>query len=241
MIIEGVKLLDQNYYETITVRDGVIKVGGKLLNTIHMNKSFTESLRGKTDEEIRVAVIEYFMNYNKLNYVSNDFSRITGYMSYAGSESGKLLIIDDKISEEEKTKILNKYIRDRYSFLYNHPCDVYGLNVNYGDTSSYAVSRSGSVKFNLAQTNNKLPIYENAFIEEFLDQVFGNEIIEVVKPKKYEEHVSNYKLVGNDKVVILGMMNKEIMKKVDEHNKKCARIKKENEDALIMQLKMEGF
>ena len=41
--------------------------------------------------------------------------------------------------------------------------------------------------------------------------------------------------------LILGMMNKEIMKKVDEHNKKCARIKKENEDALIMQLKMEGF
>ena len=44
----------------------------------------------------------------------------------------------------EKTKVLNKYVRDRYYFLYNHPCDMYGLNVNNGETSSYSITRSGS-------------------------------------------------------------------------------------------------
>ena len=241
MKIEGIKQLYQNFYETITVRDGVIKVSGKVLDTMHMDKAFTDSLRGKTDEEIRLAVIDYFMSYNRLNFVSDDFSRLTGSIYYVGSESGKLLIINDKASEEEKSKILNKYIRDRYYFLYNHPSDVYGLNVNYNDTSSYSITRGGSVKFNLARSRSKLPEYEANFIEEFLNQVFGNEIIIVIKPKKDEEYATNYKLVGNGKSVILGMMNKDVLKKVEEHNKKCEKMKKENENAKKLQFKMEGF
>lgn len=241
MKIEGIKQLDQNFYETITVKDGVIRVSGKVLDTTYMNKSFTDSLRGKSDEEIRLAIIEYFMSYNRLNFVSDDFSRLTGSIYYAGSESGKLLIINDKASEEEKSKILNKYIRDRYYFLYNHPSDTYGLNVNFGDTSSYSITRSGSVKFNLARKNNKLAEYENNFIDEFLDEVFADEIIEVIKPNKDEEYSINYELVGNGKRIILGLMNKDILKKVEEHNRRCTKIRKENQEMMKLQLKMEGF
>lgn len=241
MKIEGIKQLDQNFYETITVRDGVINVSGKALDTIHMNKSFTDSLRGKSDEEIRLAVIEYFMTYNRLNFVSDDFSRITGPIYYVGSESGKLLIINDQTTEIEKTKVLNKYVRDRYYFLYNHPCDMYGLNVNNGETSSYSITRSGSVKFNLSRKNGKLPEYENIFVETFLNEIFDDEVITVVKPKNGEEYNSNYELVGNGKRVILGMMNKDILKKVEEHNKRCEKIRKEKEEMRKLQLKMEGF
>ncbi len=241
MRIEGVKQLDQNFYETITVRDGIIKVSGKVLDTIHMSKSFTDSLRGKSDEEIRMAIIEYFMNYNRLNFISDDFSRITGPIYYVGTESGKLLLINDKTTETEKMRILNKYIRDRYYFLYNHPCDIYGLNVNYGETSSYFITRSGCVKFNLSRDKDKLPEYENVFVETFLDEIFKDEIVTVVKPKNGEDYKSNYELVGNGKRVILGMMNKDILKKVEEHNKKCEKMKKENEEIRKLQLKMEGI
>lgn len=241
MRIEGVKQLDQNFYETITVRDGIIKVSGKVLDTIHMSKSFTDSLRGKSDEEIRMAIIEYFMNYNRLNFISDDFSRITGPIYYVGTESGKLLLINDKTTETEKMRILNKYIRDRYYFLYNHPCDIYGLNVNYGETSSYFITRSGYVKFNLSRDKDKLPEYENVFVETFLDEIFKDEIVTVVKPKNGEDYKSNYELVGNGKRVILGMMNKDILKKVEEHNKKCEKMKKENEEIRKLQLKMEGI
>ena len=241
MQIEGIKQLDQNFYETITVRDGVIKVSGKVLDTIHMNKSFTDYLRGKSDEEIKRSIIEYFLNYNRLNFVSDDFSRITGPIYYVGSESGKLLIINDETTLVEKTKILNKYVRDRYYFLYNHPCDMYGLNVNYGDTSSYSLTRGGSVKFNLSRKNGKLPECESTFVETFLNEIFGDDVITVVKPKNGEEYNSNYELVGNGKRVILGMMNKDILKKVEEHNKKCEKIRKEKEELIKLQLKMEGF
>lgn len=241
MKIEGIRQLDQNFYETITVRYGVIKVSGKVLDTVTLGKSFSESLRGKSDEEIRKAVIEYFMDYNRLNFISDDFSRVTGPIYYVGSESGKLLLINDQTSEGEKKRIIDKYVRDRYYFLYNHPSDMYGLNVNYGDTSSYSITRSGSVKFNLSRNNGILPEYESTFVERFLDEIFRDEVITVVKPKNDEKYKSNYELVANGKRVILGMMNKDILKKVEEHNRKCDFVRKENEDALKMQLKMEGF
>ncbi len=241
MKIEGIRQLDQNFYETITVRDGVIKVSGKVLNTVTLGKSFSESLRGKTDEEIRKSVIEYFMNYNRLNFISDDFSRITGPIYYVGSESGKLLLISDRTSEEEKKRILDKYVRDRYYFLYNHPSDIYGLNVNYGETSSHSITRSGSVKFNLSRSNGKLSEYESDFVETFLNEIFRDEVIMVVKPKDAEDYNSNYELVANGKRVILGLMNKDILKKVEEHNKRCEKLIKEREEVRKLQLKMEGF
>lgn len=241
MKIEGIRQLDQNFYETITVRDGVIKVSGNVLNTVTLGKSFSDSLRGKTDEEIRMAVIEYFMNYNRINFISDDFSRVTGPIYYVGSESGKLLLINDQTSEEEKKRILDKYVRDRYYFLYNHPSDIYGLNVNYGDTSSHSITRSGSVKFNLSRNNGKLPEYESDFVETFLNEIFRDEVITVIKPKDAEDYNSNYELVANGKRVILGMMNKDILKKVEEHNKRCIKVNKEKDEIKKLQLKMEGF
>lgn len=241
MKIEGIRQLDQNFYDTIVVRNGEIKVNGKVLDTVTLGKSFNESLRGKSDEEIKNAVIEYFLEYNCINFVSSDFSRINGSIFYVGSQSGKLLIINDETTLVEKTKVVNKYVRDRYYFLYNHPSDIYGLNVNYGDTSSYSLTRSGSVKFNLSFKNGKLPECESTFVETFLNEIFGDEVITVVKPKNGEEYNSNYELVGNGKRVILGMMNKDILKKVEKHNKKCEKIRKEREEIRKLQLKMEGF
>lgn len=241
MKIDGIKQLDQNYYETITVRDGIIRVSGKILDTVNMNKSFTDSLRGKSDEEIRLAIIDYFIRYNKVNFLSDEFSRLTGPNFCAGSESGKLLIINDKASEIEKTKVLNKFISDRYRFLFNYPSLMYGLTINYGKTSSYSVSRNGNPRFNLSRVGGKLPNYEIEFISEFIDQVFDNELIEVIKPKNEDKYNSNYELKSKSKRVILGILDKEILKKVDEHNKKCLKSIKESEVAKKMQLKMEGF
>ena len=46
MRIEGIRQLDQNFYDTIVVRNGIIKVNGKLLDTVILGNSFSESLRG---------------------------------------------------------------------------------------------------------------------------------------------------------------------------------------------------
>lgn len=46
MRIEGIRQLDQNFYDTIVVRNGIIKVNGKLLDTVTLGNSFSESLRG---------------------------------------------------------------------------------------------------------------------------------------------------------------------------------------------------
>ena len=67
-----------------------------------------------------------------------------------------------------------------------------------------------------------------------------------------DEHFKVYKFKVKDFINLLGIENqnkyksvpkitKDLMKKVDEHNKKCDFIKKEKEEAMKLQLKMEGF
>ena len=166
MRIEGIRQLDQNFYDTIVVRNGIIKVNGKLLDTVTLGNSFSESLRGgKSDEEIKDAVIEYFLRYNRINFISSDFSRINGLMFYVGSQSEKLLIIDNDEMSESKAKILRRYISDRDDFLYNSCASTYSINTNYSNSSSYNTTREGNIRFNLAKESTGLPQYETEFLE----------------------------------------------------------------------------
>ena len=240
MRIEGIKQLDQNFYDTIVVRNGEIKVNGKVLDTVTLGKSFSESLRGKSDEEIKNAVIEYFLEYNRINFVSSDFSRMNGSMFYVGSQSGKLLIIDNDEMSEGKAKVLRRYVNDRDSFLYNSCADTYSINTNYGNTSSYTITRDGNLKFNLARESTGIPQYESKFLERFINHIFADEYIRVIQ-RGNKELEDGVELVSDKKRVIARVLTKDLMKKVEEHNRKCDFVRKENEDALKMQLKMEGF
>lgn len=240
MRIEGIKQLDQNFYDTIVVRNGEIKVNGKVLDTVTLGKSFSESLRGKSDEEIKNAVIEYFLEYNRINFVSSDFSRMNGSMFYVGSQSGKLLIIDNDEMSEGKAKVLRRYVNDRDSFLYNNCADTYSISTNYGSTSSYTITRDGNLKFNLARESTGIPQYESKFLERFINHIFVDEYIRVIQ-RGNKELEDGVELVSDKKRVIARVLTKDLMKKVEEHNRKCDFVRKENEDALKMQLKMEGF
>ena len=240
MRIEGIRQLDQNFYDTIVVRNGIIKVNGKLLDTVTLGNSFSESLRGKSDEEIKDAVIEYFLRYNRLNFISSEFSRINGLMFYVGSQSEKLLIIDNDEMSESKAKILRRYISDRDDFLYNSCASTYSINTNYSNSSSYNTTREGNLRFNLARESTGLPQYESEFLEKFINHIFGDEYIKVI-PRGEKELEDGVELVSGEKRVIARVFTKDLMKKVDEHNKKCDFIKKEKEEAMKLQLKMEGF
>lgn len=240
MKIEGIRQLDQNFYDTIVVRNGEIKVNGKVLDTVTLGKSFSESLRGKSDEEIKNAVIEYFLRYNRINFISSDLSRINGLMFYVGSQSEKLLIIDNDEMSESKAKILRRYISDRDNFLYNSTASTYTINTNYANISSYNTTREGNIRFNLARESTGIPQYESEFLERFINHIFADEYIKVI-PRGKKELEDGVELVSGEKRVIAKVFTKDLMKKVDEHNKKCDFIRKEKEEAMKLQLKMEGF
>lgn len=240
MKIEGIRQLDQNFYDTIVVRNGEIKVNGKVLDTVTLGKSFSESLRGKSDEEIKNAVIEYFLRYNRINFISSDLSRINGLMFYVGSQSEKLLIIDNDEMSESKAKILRRYISDRDNFLYNSTASTYTINTNYANSSSYNTTREGNIRFNLARESTGIPQYESEFLERFINHIFADEYIKVI-PRGKKELEDGVELVSGEKRVIAKVFTKDLMKKVDEHNKKCDFIRKEKEEAMKLQLKMEGF
>ena len=48
-------------------------------------------------------------------------------------------------------------------------------------------------------------------------------------------------LVGNNKRVIAAVINKDIMKKIEEHNERCEKERLEREATMKLQMQMEGF
>lgn len=240
MKIQGLKQLDQNSYDSISISEDRAIISGKEIKTVPLMVRFSDELRGKTDKEIQNLIVEQFLDYSKVSYISDDYSRLRGNVVYAGTEPGRLLILNDVADEEMKTKILEKYIKSRRDFLYNNCNDTYSLMINYGKTSSYSITREGTIKFNLSRTGKDLTEFEIPFLDEFLDYVFGSETItiETHENKGIDDGVY---LVGNNKKVIAAVINKEIMKKIEEHNERCEKEKLEREAAMKLQMKMEGF
>ena len=161
-------------------------------------------------------------------------------MFYVGSQSEKLLIIDNDEMSESKAKILRRYISDRDNFLYNSTASTYTINTNYANSSSYNTTREGNIRFNLARESTGIPQYESEFLERFINHIFDDEYIKVI-PRGKKELEDGVELVSGEKRVIAKVFTKDLMKKVDEHNKKCDFIRKEKEEAIKLQLKMEGF
>ena len=240
MKIQGLKQLDQNSYDSISISEDRAVISGKEIKTVPLMARFSDQLRGKTDKEIQNLIVDQFLDYSRISYVSDDYSRLRGNVVYAGTEPGRLLILNDVADEEMKAKILEKYIKSRRAFLYNNCNNTYSLMINYGKTSSYCITREGTIKFNLSKTGKDLTEFEIPFIEEFLDYVFGSETItmETHENKGIEDGVY---LVGNNKRVIAAVINKDIRKKIEEHNERCEKERLERETAMKLQMKMEGF
>ena len=118
MKIEGIRQLDQNFYDTIVVRNGIIKVNGKLLDTVTLGNSFSESLRGKSDEEIKDANILDEPRYVEDDWlVSGDFDLdrttmfplIPNLVQFTSGQLSltNLLNIENLVYNIEKTDELN--------------------------------------------------------------------------------------------------------------------------------------
>ncbi len=240
MQIQGLKQLDQNNYDSISISEDKIIISGKEIKTVSLMTRFSDELKDKTYKEIQNLIVEHFLDYSRVNYISEDYSRLRGNVVYAGTGPGRLLILNNVTDEEIKTKILEKYIRSRKDFLYNNYSDKYSLMINYGKSSSYSITREGTIRFNLSKTDKEISDFELSFIEEFLDYVFEKEtiVIETYENNGIEDGVY---LIGNNKRVIVSAISKDIMKKINEHNERCEKEKLEIEEAMKLQMKMEGF
>ena len=110
MKIQGLKQLDQNSYDSISISEDRAVISGKEIKTVPLMARFSDELRGKTDKEIQNLIVDQFLDYSRISYVSDDYSRLRGNVVYAGTEPGRLLILNDVADEEMKAKILEKYI-----------------------------------------------------------------------------------------------------------------------------------
>ena len=118
MKIQGLKQLDQNSYDSISISEDRAVISGKEIKTVPLMARFSDELRGKTDKEIQNLIVDQFLDYSRISYVSDDYSRLRGNVVYAGTEPGRLLILNDVADEEMKAKIFAHIANNYWLYFY---------------------------------------------------------------------------------------------------------------------------
>ena len=243
MNIYGLKYLDKNDYNSISIDEGIISVSSNAkMSTIPVGRPFRESLKGLDDESKVNEVIDYFLRNNRLTFI-NDCS----FCIVVGNEN-RLLKFKVNPTKENKSKIFNKYLADRSETLLSIPVDTYIID-DTSKMSSYSIINGDTMRFVLASKEHKYLDFERRFLKELLGHVFDDEAhIKTIYHK--DEDGNDTKEV--DGVFIIGEhprgsrirvnhLNNEIKMAVISHNTRIRKEKEENETAKKMQLKMEGF
>lgn len=60
MKIQGLKQLDQNSYDSISISEDRAVISGKEIKTVPLMARFSDELRGKTDKEIQNLIVANF-------------------------------------------------------------------------------------------------------------------------------------------------------------------------------------
>lgn len=254
--INGLKKLDANFYEKIVIKDSeqgfLVNVSGNLtkLDTVHVGDKVSSRLKDISDEEKIKEIIEYYLDYNKINTIN--VSRSSDEILIKSLE-GKTLIIQSSspFTDNIKKSLFDKYNKDRCDYCYSSKnVKVICLDVSW-ESSSYEMildekSNKGNLCLTLKTGINGLVSSETKFLLEFILNKISecNEKIEIISvfDLDYKNGVFGewYSLLcGNFEIYF--SKRKDLLwifELVDEYNKK---INNDKLDIKKRQLKMEGF
>ena len=169
MQIVGKTYLNNGNYMCIAVNPNIIIVrgDGTFIESKEGNK-FTDNLNDKTDNEIVRDVVDYFLNNNKLAYISNE--------SAIGID-GKKLIYRNICDPVVLKRIVDKYLQDRFEFTKNN--ELSRCTIDISNTSSGYNSEG---KYVLAATEDSVHKFrlcgsELKFINDLLNEMYADEIV----------------------------------------------------------------
>lgn len=235
MEVNGKENLRSNLYHSVIISDNVITAIGEKEDDPKMSKEMENEFKNLSTEDKRKLVIEYFIDYNHIVFISKDEDKRKLYI--VGIQD-RILIVENYRDDEEKL-LYNKYQNDRLNYLYNDHSEDLSLDLSFQNTSSYNKtgihSNKEVSKYYLSCENDKLQEYEKDFIKEFLECTFKGKKVTLINKKN-----ENY-IVGNGKIVYIQNINKELINIVNKYNKKAIEVEKYNEEQMKLQLKMEGF
>ena len=254
--INGLKKLDENYYERILIRkkedNYKIEVRGNKSNymTLESLNKISNYLKNETDSEKIRTIIEYFLRYTTINEISDRayLDRHDGKFLKAGGSKELYLQIPKK---DEFCDIPNmiaiKYFNDRLLF-----CEE-NKDINFIEL--HVLERKGSyerteynfgtrLNFNLMSEGFKLVEEEKIFLKEFILEKFKSigKPAYIRREEVYIPSAENYIELGD--YLTCGHFRMKLCHNTDVINAVTDTVYNYNEsliEAKKKQLKMEGF
>ena len=161
MKIKGIKKLNQNNYNNVTISYG----NGEYFITVTGGERYPSMKTGKpvisSDSSIE-DIVAYFLDNNKISYLSRKDD--INLLLISNRVKNLLLYNIPDLSDEIRKKIIEKYNVDRTNFVYNLD-DVRVIIFSYKDYSEY---RYVFKKPNMEQTNS---VSVNSFASEELSRL----------------------------------------------------------------------
>ncbi len=183
MRIIGGKYLDSSNYSRIQVSNDKVSISKSNQEALFYNNDFINSLRNKPDNQKVNSIIEHYLNFNRINFVSSD---------YVSSIDNKKLIINKTYGNDIVRKIISKYKQDRLETLEENERDIYNLHLSK-KYSSY----DNNGNYYLVHQDYILYDGEVMFLYDLIDIVFGSELA--------------YLIYDNGKMKILSLYGNKII------------------------------
>lgn len=251
VLIENVDKLDANNYDKITIREemkenavGVtyVSVEGRttIFPTVLLPNRFSNILRRGRDEDTIRRIIEYFLQYTKVNSIIGRPMYEDDFV-VKGARSLNINIFDLDLSLSIETLVWQKYISDRAQFLEEHDdAKIYEFFVKE-NTSDYRVD--GNISLILDSYGDDVISSECNFFKHFLMEkllVKGDEaeFLEGYMPNEYGDDIiemSNWIKCGDLEFRIQDMRLLTLARDVvSTYNSQMNKAK-------LKQIKLEGF
>ena len=162
MQIRGMKYLKKNDYDSLVISQGKINVyGNSKWPSMRLSHSIADELKLiDTDSEKESRVVEYFLDYNKICAITDNYSQGGRDYLYIGGNNRSL-----KFGHQPRADVINSilshYRHDRLEFLYNEK-NSYEITISDG-TSSYDIDEKGKVRLNICTKKGQIINLEKTF------------------------------------------------------------------------------
>lgn len=187
MKVRGINYLDDNFYDSLIIKEGktgldIIAKGPDLNSKTISAIPVLKSLDRLSLEQLKNELIRYFIRYNKINLIEDNYvyhGKI--YSKISSNRSNMLLSLNySDLNRELFNEVIDKYEQDRL-------CEVYKNNL---DIDQYSVITS--------PTRSQYSIFN--------DKVNG----EIVKKIKLHLRCKDGKILESEKVFLLGVIKDKL-------------------------------
>lgn len=188
MKINGIKHLNSNWYDYILIRN--VKLDDTCIDvkntnkhkTIKSSKCFFDSIKKLNDRDKINEIIRYYLRNNKIHSLENNaiLNYYDGnFIAIEGTRNLYLQLTDGTLDKEVLDEIKEKYIKDRYEYLFNNEFKRIEIRL-FEDETSYNIFEDNTkykeeiLYINLIAKDKTLFPFEREFFDKYIKYIFDS-------------------------------------------------------------------